>query len=372
MRAVAVRPGIADSLHVREVRRPAVGDVPGGRGVLVRVLRVGPRRHRPRDQRRGVRHGAGRRRLPDRRPREPRAGRGDRGERARVPRGPERLVVATVRRPGSSAYDAIGLQDMSTADDFLERGINRAHGYLAELYVDDDAYLVPLPESLGVGRRPARAAERRREGDPPGVRDPAPAARLAAGAGGGARRRSIGLLDGARPAPARHRRRRLLAARRRRTSTASSSRRSAGGTSSSSSTSLAGVAADAGPLDLILDATGSSPLAFEAADVLARNGVLVLASVTGGRPDRGGADRPHQPGLRPRQQGHGRDGQRPPRRLRAPGIEDLLRAEASFPGWLERLLTTRIDGLDRPDEMLRHLREDREAIKVYVQVALDG
>ena len=32
----------------------------------------------------------------------------------------------------------------------------------------------------------------------------------------------------------------------------------------------------------MLDATGFSPLVFEAADVLAPNGVLILASVTGG------------------------------------------------------------------------------------------
>ena len=41
VRAVAVTPGKADSLHLREVRRPQVGDVPDGRGVLVDVIRVG-------------------------------------------------------------------------------------------------------------------------------------------------------------------------------------------------------------------------------------------------------------------------------------------------------------------------------------------
>ena len=41
MRAVAVRPGVADSLHVRSIPRPSADDVVGGRGVLVRVLRVG-------------------------------------------------------------------------------------------------------------------------------------------------------------------------------------------------------------------------------------------------------------------------------------------------------------------------------------------
>ena len=37
-----------------------------------------------------------------------------------------------------------------------------------------------------------------------------------------------------------------------------------------------------GPFDIILEASGFSPLVFQAAEVLAKNGVLVLASVTGG------------------------------------------------------------------------------------------
>ena len=41
MRAVAVIPGKPGSLHLREVPRPRIEDVPDGRGVLVKVLRVG-------------------------------------------------------------------------------------------------------------------------------------------------------------------------------------------------------------------------------------------------------------------------------------------------------------------------------------------
>src|SRR5262245_56817472 len=41
MKAVAVGPGERDSIHLRDVPMPSVHDVPGGRGVLVRVLRVG-------------------------------------------------------------------------------------------------------------------------------------------------------------------------------------------------------------------------------------------------------------------------------------------------------------------------------------------
>src|SRR5438067_7620955 len=41
MRAVAVTPGTPNSIHLREVPNPSADDVPDGRGVLVRMLRVG-------------------------------------------------------------------------------------------------------------------------------------------------------------------------------------------------------------------------------------------------------------------------------------------------------------------------------------------
>ena len=50
------------------------------------------------------------------------------------------------------------------------------------------------------------------------------------------------------------------------------------------------------------------------------------------------------------------------------GINDLIRAEALHPGWLQKLLTTPVQGLERHAEMLHHLTEDPNAIKVYVQV----
>jgi threonine dehydrogenase-like Zn-dependent dehydrogenase len=110
---------------------------------------------------------------------------------------------------------------------------------------------------------------------------------------------------------------------------------------------------------------------FEGMQALGKNGVLVLASVTGGSQTievpaakinldfvlgnkvMVGTVNAHRDDF-------------------VAGIGDLMRAEASYPGWLEQLLTTRIDGLDRPDEMLDRLRHDHEAIKVYVQVAPDG
>jgi hypothetical protein len=41
MKAIAVRPGIPNSMHLAQLPKPAVDEVPDGRGVLVKVMRVG-------------------------------------------------------------------------------------------------------------------------------------------------------------------------------------------------------------------------------------------------------------------------------------------------------------------------------------------
>lgn len=41
MKAIAVTPGKPNSVHLREVPQPTVEQIPGGRGVLVKILRVG-------------------------------------------------------------------------------------------------------------------------------------------------------------------------------------------------------------------------------------------------------------------------------------------------------------------------------------------
>src|SRR5688572_21873549 len=161
MRAVAVLPGLPDSIHLRDVPMPSAHDIPGGRGVLVKVLRVGV----------------------DGTDKEINA-----AEYGMAPPGDDHLiighesfgvvaavapavtefqpgdyVVASVRRPGSSVYDAIGLQDMTTDDTYFERGINLRHGYLAEYYADSADYLVKLPRELrtvGVLMEPMSVAEK--------------------------------------------------------------------------------------------------------------------------------------------------------------------------------------------------------------------
>ena len=119
-------------------------------------------------------------------------------------------------------------------------------------------------------------------------------------------------------------------------------------------------------MDLMLEATGFSPLAFEAAEALGKNGVLVLASVTGGdRKAEVPADRINQSFVLGNKVMVGtvnasrEDFER--------GVTDQIRAEAIYPGWLGKLLTTPVHGLDRFQEMIEHL-EAGDGIKTYVQV----
>ncbi len=162
MKAVAVYPGKPDSMHLVEVPMPSLDDVPDGRGVLVKVLRVGV-------------DGTDREIAAGRYGQAPPGsdflitGHENFGQVVQVgPNVPSTIrlggyVVATVRRPGHSLYDQIGMQDMTTDDQYYERGINLRHGYLAEYSVEDAAYVVPLPATLrevGVLLEPLTVAEK--------------------------------------------------------------------------------------------------------------------------------------------------------------------------------------------------------------------
>ena len=71
--------------------------------------------------------------------------------------------MATVRRPGTSIYDLIGTNDMTTDDTYFERGINLRHGYLTEHYVDDADFIVKIPQGLkdvGVLLEPTTVVEK--------------------------------------------------------------------------------------------------------------------------------------------------------------------------------------------------------------------
>jgi len=135
-----------------------------------------------------------------------------------------------------------------------------------------------------------------------------------------------------------------------------------------SQTSLSELAKRVGKADLIVDATGSSAIAFSAMESLGHNGVLVWTSITGGKVTTTvpsdkiniewvlgnkllvgsvNANREHFES----------------------GIRDLALGEVMFPNVLSKILTSPVDGLGGYKEMMRLLVEDNSALKVYVNVA---
>jgi len=51
------------------------------------------------------------------------------------------------------------------------------------------------------------------------------------------------------------------------------------------------------------------------------------------------------------------------------GVRDFALAEAEYPGWLKKLLTHPVKGLENFKEALDKLQNAKEAIKVYYEVA---
>jgi glucose 1-dehydrogenase len=365
MKAVAVRPGTPDSIHLRDVPMPSHHDVPGGRGVLVRVLRVGV----------------------DGTDKEINA-----AEYGNAPPGDDYLiighesfgvveavaegvtelapgdyVVASVRRPGSSVYDAIGLQDMTTDDTYFERGINLRHGFLAEYYADSANFLVKLPKELraaGVLMEPTSVAEKaigqafeiqRR------LRVWQPKRALVLGTG------TLGLL-----ASMILRLRGLEVVAMGRTGrpyvNAELLEEIGAKYLSTADVSIAQASEMHGPFDLILEGTGYSPLVFEAMAALGKNGVLVLVSVTGGdRHVEVPADRINQGFVLGNKVVVG--SVNASRADFVTGVADLAQAELSHPGWLGKLLTHPVKGLENYQTLLDTLTMGKNAIKVFCEIA---
>jgi threonine dehydrogenase-like Zn-dependent dehydrogenase len=366
IRAIAVRPGRPGSAHLWSMPAPRLDDVPEGRGVLVRVLRVGLD-GTDRDIEEGLYGTAppGEDALV--------VGHESLGEVVAtgpaVPAGfgPGSLVVATVRRPGTSVYDRIGRQDLTLDETPRERGISEIHGFLAEQYVEDFGFLVRLPEALrpvGVLLEPLSVVEKgldqawqvqRR------LQVWQPARAVVTGAG------TIGLLA-------------TLVLRLRGLDVVTYSRRRApylnaelveaiGGLYvSAADATLDDVAREFGPPDVAFEASGASQLAFELAGVLARNGVLVVSGVTPGDATAPVAiDRINRAFVLGNRAMVGTVNASIDHFRR--GVEDMTMAEAAYPGWLERLLTTPFHGLDDPTAIMRALASDKTAIKVFVEVA---
>jgi threonine dehydrogenase-like Zn-dependent dehydrogenase len=280
---------------------------------------------------------------------------------------PGDYVVATVRRPGKSIYDLIGANDMTTDDTYFERGINLRHGYLTEYYVDDAEFIVKVPQGLkdvGVLLEPTTVVEkgiyqayeiqRRMK-----VWRPASAAVMGAG--------TIGLLA---TLVLRLRGLEVTTFGRTEPPYLNSNLIEAIGASYTATvnTSILDAAKQSGPFDLIFEATGNSSVVFESMQALAKNGVLVLSSVTGGdRMITVPADKINLDFVLGNKVMVGTVNAN--REYFEMGVGDLSQAEAEYPGWLQKLLTHPVKGLENYRELFDKLTTAKGAIKVYCEVA---
>jgi len=367
MKAVAVLPGKPNSIHLADLPKPSVHEIPNGRGVLVQVLRVGL----------------------DGTDKEINA-----AEYGQAPPGydylvighecfgrvlevgsnvtelrPGDYVVPTVRRPGGSFYDQVGQYDMTLEDTYYERGINLRHGYLTELFTEDPEYLVKIPRGLKhvailleptsiieKGIIQAYEAQRRFK-----IWRPKKAAVLGAG--------TVGLLA-------------ALSLKMRGLEVTSFGKQTGSSRNldlleqlgvryiSTDDLTIREAAKRYGPFDLMFEATGYSPVAFEAMESLGKNGVLILASVTGGnRQHVVPADKINLDFVLGNKLVVGTVNAN--REYFEAGVYDFARAELEFPGWLSKLLTHPVTGLENYQSMMSTLTTDKSAIKVYVNVAYD-
>jgi threonine dehydrogenase-like Zn-dependent dehydrogenase len=365
MKAISVFPGKPNSVHIAELPKPSLDQVPDGRGVLVKVLRVGV----------------------DGTDKEINA-----AEYGAAPPGydflvighegfgqveavgsnvtevkPGDYVVATVRRPGKSIYDLIGTNDMTTDDTYYERGINLRHGYLTEYYVDDVEFIVKVPQGLkqvGVLLEPTTVVEkgiyqayeiqRRLK-----VWHPRKAAVMGAGTIGllatmVLRLRGLDVTTFARnPKP--NLNAELIEALGARYLITQEVPIVAGGKKF-------------GPFDLIFEATGNSGVVFDSMQALGKNGVLVLSSVTGGdNMIQVPADRINLEFVLGNKVMVGTVNAN--REYFELGVRDMAQAEAEYPGWLGKLLTHPARGLENYTELFRNLTSANGAIKVFCEVA---
>lgn len=364
MKAIAIQPGIKNSAHLVEMPMPDIAEIPNGRGVLVKVLRVGV--DGTDKEINNAEYGAapiGENFLVI----------GHEGFGVVEEVGPNvrelkkgDYVVATVRRPGSSIYDLIGTNDMTTDDVYFERGINLRHGYLSEYYVDDAEFVVKVPRGLkdvGVLLEPmtvvqkgvtqAFEIQRRLR-----VWKPKRAAVMGAG--------TIGLLAtlvfrlrgievvtfGRTPKPYLN----------------SDLIEELGATYvSTDDVAIHDYSAQNGGFDIIFEATGFSPIVFDAMQALAKNGVLVLSSVTGGdRKVEVPADRINLDFVLGNKVMVGTVNAN--REYFEIGVKDLSAAVLEYGDWLSRLLTHRVNGLEEFEKLFDHLSNSKGVIKAYCEL----
>jgi threonine dehydrogenase-like Zn-dependent dehydrogenase len=361
MKAIAVFPGQRDSVHLADLPMPSLDEVPNGRGVLVRLLRCGV--DGTDKEITAAEYGAAPEGYDFLVLGHENFGRVEAVGPQVTEFSPGDYVVATVRRRGSSIYDQIGTYDMTTDEVYFERGVSRRHGYLTEYYVDDPEYIVKVPaglrdiaviaEPLSVPEKgiiQAFEIQRRLK-----VWQPRKAAVLGTG--------TIGLLASL---SLRLRGIEVTAFGRTPRPYLNSDLVEALGATYLSTQDVP--VREAGPFDLIYEATGFAPIVFEAMQALGKNGVLVLASVTGGN------QMVEVPAARLNLEfvlgnkvmvgtvNGNRD-------YFEAAVRDLALAEAQYPGWAARLLTHPIQGLDNYRQLIDTLTSGKDVIKAFCEIA---
>jgi len=368
MKAIAVIPKQKNSAHIVETEKPKIDQIKDGRGVLVEVLRVGAcgTDREINNAEYGI--------APD-------GfdflilGHENFGRVAEVGANVKELqkddyVVATVRRPGHSFYDDIGEQDFTTDSEYFERGISRLHGYMAECYAESADFLIKIPpaikeiaillEPLSIiekGLKQASDIQERLK-----IWRPKTAAVLGTG--------SVGLLT-------------VMALRLRGYEVHGFGRNEREGYLNAELCESIGATYDStaeisvqdstkkyGEYDLIFECTGYSPIVFDAMQSLNENGVLILSSVTGGdKKTEVPSDKINQQFVLGNRVMFGTvNANREHFEL---GVKDLALCEAMYAGWLARMLTHPVEGLEnyaRVFEILNNAGEYK-AIKTYFEVS---
>jgi threonine dehydrogenase-like Zn-dependent dehydrogenase len=276
---------------------------------------------------------------------------------------PGDLVVSTVRRPcGVCANCKAGHNDLCNSGQYTERGIMRRHGFMAEYYVESPEYLHKIPKAVrdfAVLLEPMSVVEKGIDHAFLIQRRLIWKPKLGVVLGGG----PVGLLAAA-----------VLRVRGLRTVVvgrepgtdlrAQIAKKLGAEYVCVANSSLLDLPKQIGHPDLVIEATGSARVVFDAMEILGPNGVLCLLSVTGGTGvNEEPIERINQLIVLGNQVVFGSVNANP--RHFAMGVKDFVAIEKKWPGVLSKLLTNRIPW----DQHKTWFTERGSGIKATLEIA---
>ena len=252
---------------------------------------------------------------------------------------------------------------MCLTGNYTERGIKMRHGYIANYYAESDQYLIHIPPELkdiavllepysiiAKGLWQAWKIQERMVWQPQTA--------LVFGAG------TVGLLAAL---ALRAKGLDVVVAARSEPSTTNSQLAEAAGVKY---VSLKQTSEDdlpkalGGRVDIVFEATGFSPLAFKAMELITTNGVVIMSSVTGGgKSIQFPSDKVNQRMVLGNMLAFGTVNAN--RRYFEMGVQDFQTFEEKFPGLLPRFITKRVP----LEEFDYHLLSEREGVKTTIEVS---